>query len=519
MPTDPKERPTVRRSIHQVLPLGIPLLAALGLVIALSGQITDEQNGSDAQDNLEAGYNLAYFGVLSFDDQVQVGTDGLTLSNYREPFPIWVVAGYIALHPTLNDGLTADTLNTGEPVQSLKRLNLYWAALLLLAVTVLVWLAIRPPWLAAGTALVAFGLIHRYFLSQNPVINLMFTELEAATVLLWFSVTTVLALKTWHPGWFIASGVLIGLMALTKAVFLYVAVGVILTLLVVYLLRPGSMTRRVVLTRLVLLAVALAVVVLPWMTRNALLFDDFGITQRGGVILMIRAYLNTMTHDEWVGGFYHYTQAGDFKNWIGATLGYTPQDELTGRVMRLNRGNAFFVEDREADHAGKPDEAISYYRAGRAERVRLRNAFEEAGHPNPTHAADDALQSLAMDRILADPAAHLKVSVLMGWRGMWGMGTPAPFTLLAVFSLFAVTIIGLFRQEPWLLGNGLASFGAYLFYTLLTHFITRYLDPMVPLLLANMVIFAVLAAQYLYARVFRPAKPLNQSQNVSIANN
>lgn len=481
------------------------MIALAGLLVALSGQITDEANGADAQDNLEAGYNLAYFGVLSFDDATEGGAAGLTPSNYREPLPIWAIAAYVRLHPALATGHTADTLNAGAAVRTVKAVNLVWAALCLVGVAALclVGVAVRPPLLATGAALVAMGLVYVYFLSQNKVINLLYTELEAATLLVWFAVTTTLALRGWRWGWFAASGVFIGLLALTKAVFLYVAVGVVGVLLVVYVWRPAVGGRWGVVARLAVFSVALAATVLPWMTRNAVLFGDFGITQRGGVILMIRAYLDGMTHEEWVGGFYHYSTPGPFKDFLGAQLGFTPQDEFDGRLMRLNRGNAYWMADREADRAGKPEDAVSYYRAGRAERVRLQNQFEAAGHPNPTHAADDALQTLALERILADPVAHLKVSVLMAWRGLWGMATPAPLALAAVGVLFGMTGGGLWRRDPYLLGAGLAPFGAYLFYALFTHFITRYLEPMAPLLLANTVIVGTLAGAALWGRLAR----------------
>ncbi|HEU5464721.1 MAG TPA: hypothetical protein VFV82_11375 [Candidatus Binatia bacterium] len=71
----------------------------------------------------------------------------------------------------------------------------------------------------------------------------------------------------------------------------------------------------------------------------------------------------------------------------------------------------------EAEKAGRPDDAISFYRAARAERVRFTKFFAEQGVEHPSNRADAELQRQAISQIIADPLQLKDESrIHVAWR-------------------------------------------------------------------------------------------------------
>ena len=76
-----------------------------------------------------------------------------------------------------------------------------------------------------------------------------------------------------------------------------------------------------------------------------------------------------------------------------------------GRLRRLNskRSASFAARDLEAEKVCRPDDAISFYRAARAERVRFTKFFAEQGVEHPSNRADAELQRQAISQIMRTP--------------------------------------------------------------------------------------------------------------------
>jgi hypothetical protein len=308
------------------------------------------------------------------------------------------------------------------------------------------------------------------------------TEIQAATLLVWFAFFSIRALETKKAAWFAAAGILLGGLALTKAAFLYVGIGFIAAIALAYGVWPPPQWRRLRVFALCgVMAASMAVVVLPWMVRNFVQFESFEISQRGGLALISRAYYNKMNDTEFKGAFYHFAK-GELREFLGSYLGYSPRDlEAMGRLQRLNskRSASFATRDLEAEKAGRPDDAISFYRAARAERNRLTKLFAEQGVEHPSNRADAELQRRAISQIIADPLRHLKTSLIFMWRGVPNFNDMV-LTPLALLSLFAMAAIGLLRRNAVMLGVSLLPAGAFLFYALTSHFEPRWSTPLVP---------------------------------------
>jgi hypothetical protein len=96
------------------------------------------------------------------------------------------------------------------------------------------------------------------------------------------------------------AGLVFGLLALVKAVFLYVTVGVAAAAAVLSLLQQRSV--MVAIRQCIILCAVFAIAVGPWLLRNYATFAVFGISGRGGETLYTRGMMDRMmTMDEYVG--------------------------------------------------------------------------------------------------------------------------------------------------------------------------------------------------------------------------
>jgi hypothetical protein len=120
--------------------------------------------------------------------------------------------------------------------------------------------------------------------------------------------------------------------------------------------------------------------------------------------------------------------------------------------------------------AGKPDEAVSFYRKARAERVRLEMNLAAQGVDEPTVEADRALQKRALEMIENDFGRHLAMTIPFLWRG--ALTTSVVLMLCWLHALAA-------RRTDFAIFLLPAS-GTVAFYALFTHFILRYSVPIVP---------------------------------------
>ena len=420
----------------------------------------------DAYENLTAAYNLAHHGVMSIQDDNSLAQ--LQPSEYREPLPIIALAGYIAALDSYFGDKPLAQLPTGNDARVLKYSNIPWAVLLSLVVFGSIVRYTDSYALAAlGTIAVHLNLAYQY--------DFLYSEIAAAALLALASYVYAEALRYRRLLAVFGAGLCFGALALTKAATLYVCVVLFAAIAAIGIWRVIRSHDAFLLKSSLLLVFGMALVVAPWMARNYVHFSAVSMNSRGGQVLLTRAVKNDMTAEEYRGAWYAYAPRP--LRWItGEVTGFDKSDlEAGGRLQRLMR---FVSErDRPAIAAGRPDEAVSYYAKVSAMYTELAKA-RDAGVGSLD--VDSQLKQRALGMIAAEPLKHLATIPLFLWRG-----APYTFAILLVCALYACA-----RRAWWLLAYLAPAMGLVMFYAVLTHFIPRYAEPMVPI---AAVCFALLA--------------------------
>ncbi|MGK7866863.1 glycosyltransferase family 39 protein [Falsiroseomonas sp. E2-1-a20] len=383
-------------------PLGAPLLVfLLAFLLLLAGALRmppREFNFFDQSFYATTAWELLEYGV--YGDGVFDSTDG----KLGAPLPgMWLppafpllLAGLMALDPALRAAGAClvqiypavgcqPYLGPVVPVQM---------ALVAVALACLFAAARRlsGPAIAAVTTCVAMLLIWRYV----PLLRLAMTE-PLALALFAGALLALLAALDGDRRAAILLGLLLGLLVLTRPshIVLLPLAGVAL------LFAPARRARRLVAPAL--LALGLAVALLPWAMRNESTLGRFALSGGyGGAILTERLAWNDMTWREFAASFvYNLPDAGD--GWAKALFG--AED-----VRRLDWNH--------------PD---SFYAVGMARRTAM---LADTG--------GTGVGSLIRGQVLAEPAWHTLTTLSMAWRGVW-IGRSLGFIVLplAIVGLMA----------------------------------------------------------------------------------
>lgn len=478
--------------IYAPLTRGI-LYALIALILCARWTLllTDGAFSGDQGHVIAMAYNLVHYGVISDasgnrqkkvavseeseDSQESLAEGAPRPTNFREPLPAIVPAAIITVAAMFVGPKDLSYFKSGEGARILKISNFFWGAVMCAAVAAAVWVMTGVTFLAAVGALLAGWPLN---------VDLRLAESPAAALIALASLFLMLAIKHGRARDFILAGLAFGALILTKGAFQYITLALFVGLtawLLVSALRARAPAGPAVRNSAVF-ALAALVIVGPWAARNYIYLGTPQITQRGGEVLMIRAVKNAMTDAEAVGTIYAWAPRS-LKKVIGWGLGYGPEDlKKGGRLQRLNRDASDFSEaDKAAEKAGRPENAISYYRKAQALRIRLKMDLKTQGVANRKTVADDLLQSRAMAMILADPWRHLAMTPLFLWRGA---AQEVPFLVL-------VAILALWRRRGDLLAYVIPSLLMIAFYALVTHNIPRYNNPCFPIVVAGL-----LAASY-----------------------
>lgn len=458
--------------------LGVCLLAFWAL------RITGAPIDKDAGQNLQLAINLAHHGIVSED-----GAAPYRPSMVREPLPVFITAGLIRIGDAIRGRPDSDKAYfAGERAKLLKFQNLFWMGVLIASLFAVVRQFTGSYWAACA----AVVLLHWSLLEPNNVrymVDSLYTEAPAAALLMLGSWLLVRALFQQHWPTLVVAGVVFGLLALVKAVFLYVFAGVMLVAAATVALGwiPGR--KAIGLFKLLVLVLVFAATVTPWMARNQRQMALFAITERGGEVLYTRALKDRMSAVE-IRGAWGYWARWPVSGALRRLFGFTPQDfEAGGRLQHLNRSadTSFADSDLAATVAGRPDLAVSYYRQATAERARLRLVYQQQGRSDYEIQAGRELQDKALKMIVERPVRHLAMTPLFLWRGAF-------FT----FPILMLALIFAFRRRQFEQVLFLVpTLGIVLFYGLFSHYIPRYSLPMIPMTVLAAV---MLCTQFLRAR-------------------
>lgn len=476
------------------------LLCCLALTFFSASKINGSSLKGDAMQNLTIGYNLYHGAGFSLD-----GPQGLEPSNFREPVPPLLIATYLKLFGGAREPMSLESMHYGVNTRFIKLSNLFWVFLGLLGSWSLFYQVTRQPALATLTLLLSFP----FFFGHPLVVNSFYTELQTASLMLCCSALLLQLLKAPRALHLFGGGVLLGLCALTKSIFLPIALLMVILLSLLY--RPDPMApsawRHGRMAFAAVLLLGLASTVGPWMLRNQIVTSSSEITAgRTGYILMKRAMLDQITDDEFKAGFYLFGPRL-YRQLVAGTSLDVQADEAVkrgGRLQRLNGGmSEFIAADTDAINAGKPEQAISFYRKAAAVHSQLTHIFEQAGHAHPKLAADRVMQKVALSQIAQHPLAHLKVSLLMFWRGFWCFSPSSDIPGIEKSSLRGAVVVilnaaaglallgvfgwGLLRRRPELILMTAMPVLMMMLYTLLTQNLPRFFSPAVPAMLMSLI--------------------------------
>lgn len=409
-------RPMFARAWSPAARRPVLLLAVLVGVLMIRldvGILTEAGARKDALNNLDLAHGLATTGRL-----VESGDEP---SMYREPLPIALYALQMRVDPRLEGVVVADLEGGGPEVRALRQQNLLWGALLLAGVALQAWrlASDRSRLLAAAASVV---LVHAMFL--EVVGDFTLTELHGATAVVWAGLVAQQWVLRRRPRDAVLLGVLLGLGALTKSSLLYVGGVFVLVLVGLVLVRDRRAVRRTVATAALAL-IALTVVVLPWMARNAAEFDTWSIADRGGLSLWYRAMYQEATPAELRGSWYEFTPL-PLRPVAGALLGIEPED-LDGPLRRVNRY-----------HPDEDTEQLSFYELARVDRFEGTEDYLAVGVPTRALArvmADQDLLRRGIEVLRDDPWLFASTTPMFLWRGMWVVKA-APLIPRVVLSLF-----------------------------------------------------------------------------------
>lgn len=452
------------------------LLAVVGLAVLGTvwiGRITGATIDEDGGHTLRMALNLVHGGVMSMDTEAP-----LQPSMYREPLPVLVAAAAVAGVDAAWGRAESAQYFEGRRARFVKLTNVAWILLLCAGVYAAIRLFSPSRILAvAGALLVNLELPLMPSGLTGLGLDSLNSDLPAAALLVTGS--ALLAAGLFQSGSLrcAVAGLVFGALALVKASFLYVFMGLVVSVLLLGLVLLKRQGKGDVLARSLALVAVFAAVVAPWMLRNHAQFGSWSIAERGGVVLLIRAVKDRMTAEEYRGAFYVWAPPG-VRPAVGWLLGYGPGDlQRGGRLQRLNRYPTadFHPEDVAAERAGRPDLAISYYRQARAQRQQL---YNEIGTTSGSTEVDRRLQDRALRMIQDAPLRHLATTVPFLWRGAF-----------VAFPVLAVALIAAMRRHDLRRAAFLwPSLGLILFYGLLTHFIPRYGTPIVPVVIVAVLI-------------------------------
>jgi hypothetical protein len=451
-------------TLWQWILLSIVLVLLWCLAIS---EMTGSQVTKDAADNLQLALNVAHHGVMSLDTAPPYRP-----SMMREPVPVGVIAAAVYVTDKMEGPAPHDSYFSGTRARQLKFINLFWLTLL----SACAFLATRRFTSMFSLALLAVVLVGLDFTRLVPMsirqfvgVDNLCTDLAGAALLTSASLLLVAGAGRRSKATLLAAGACFGFAALTKASLFYVGIALLAAFAAHHLfsvLRRRTTALQPVGGLAGAWAAAFLLVTSSWMYRNHLQTGYWQIAERAGSVILYRAYIDEMTPQETLGAFVVWSEPH-----VGRVLsrytGFTYADlQPGGRLQRLSEKFAGENQERElsAENSGRPDDALSWYRKGRAVyEAHLAECIRE-GYSYPSAEADLRTRNEAVHLIVQTPVKHAALMPLLMWRG-------APMT----FAILVVTFTYAWRCARFDVLMFVSAAGALaLFYSAVSHFTPRY---------------------------------------------
>jgi len=446
---------------------------------------------NDAQQYLSYAYNLLKHGVYSKQEH---GKKPLP-DNDREPGQPLFLATSIMLHPDVD--VSKDSMrcvafgmkSCHEKISYLKIPGLVLMVASAAIMAVFVFQITGRMW----TGLLCFFLIG-FSQSYGFACDRFYSETLAGFLLTVFSFLLAgYGSKRIHMKIF--TGTVLALLILTRAVFLYLVPFVII-IFIIFRLRQ-KIRLAVVLREVLILILPVVIIVGSWMVRNHNVENTYKISSRGGLVLMVRSYMNEMLADHYMPAVGYY--AGGY--WKRQVMENEPAEVLS--MFRNIRENGFKgagirharrIRKRLLKDRGKwkhvPREKMARFYGAILDSEVSREAWQRLFSQWPDHLAmmvPVALRGIGVEKGLGFREHPKSLGTIgkkhLGFDTGWlKLDFPWWFNYLLFFSLFCVFVTGIIGRDVKLFWLCLPAFYSFCVHTAMTHFIPRYSVPALPVL-------------------------------------
>ena len=445
------------------------------LVVWNAAQIFDGrplQKGNDASYHIRTGYNLINHGTYSY----RLG-ENLKPDAYREPTMAAYIAMLIAASSTLGSVDATTTLAGGDALEILRYAQLPILLLTAFGAMYFVFL-ITKNFFCSYVALFLTGFSYSLFFSAWSI-N---TEHMAALFVISASISLYKIVRGAGKKYFAFLGVSLALLVLTKAVFMYLIVFVLIFLVVLGL--AGKFVKKELVTGLVILLAAYFALVGSWMVRNYIHFGKLYITGRAGAVLAIRAEYDMMNTREYFGSF----------------LFWTPDNYVRKKLIPRFFGEKALHPGGALERLLRNNYKTGYLRQATNKRKELIAAY---GTGMETTVIDKEMRRYARNKILSHPFRHIFVTLPIAWKGLFvedRYSLSVPFSMVLVSSvgislayfasLFFLAGVGIKRRKWDLFAIALPALYLYGVNSFFTHNIPRYNQPLIPVLIVALLFVA-----------------------------
>lgn len=438
----------------------------------------------DSEEYVILSHNLAFKGIFS--------SNGYSLTNFREPVSSFLNAINIRLFTNIDkDTSFNDMISNPEIITQLTQINIFYLLLFFLAMWWLTYLMTGTH----GWVILTTFLPMSFFTIGTIYTQRLLSDLPSI-ILLMVSVSLVVKINR-KPiiRTSVLLAVVLAILILSKGVFFYVVPIYVLFIFFIFWLKKEDKNKVSKIKFLLFSFVGSIFLLLPWMIRNKIHLNDFSLTQRGGTILMIRAEKNQMSKEEFKGSFYVYSPDVLKKLFFERFLGYKEEDYWDGgKLQRLNRdlkGDYHAIDNKEYE------KLVSFLR--RSMYVSIPKIQSEAIEKGLD--PEKYLKEQALELILKDPIRHIKISFAFAWRGIWYYNGNHLFYVALIgfsyMSFFYLAVISFIKRDT----NMLIFIGVpvlfFLFHSLLTHNISRYLLPILSFVsISPIILFSIFLDKY-----------------------
>lgn len=307
---------------------------------------------------------------------------------------------------------------------------------------------------------VAAPLLLVFLMPKIYVLTLCNESLAFMLVALLTYTLVILAFNKAKTSVFAISGLVLGVLVLTKAHFMFL--WFLLAVYFVFFLLRGFEFRDII-KKVSIFIIAYWILVFPWMYRNYTHFNSFYITNRGGIVLNTRVEYNKMNLKEYILSFGYFSQI-DFINNALLKTKYFKNDD----IERLNRNNpnGFYETSKK-------------YRKNMGKHIRSDKV-----------SCDRQLTRESINWIISHPLKHLAVSIPLGILGISYSNNLFSLILGYIcFIAFMIASIRGFKNKDYILLSLVSvSLYNYMFMTFITHNIPRYNIVIIPMMIVCLVI-------------------------------